>query len=145
MSAEHSFKLTANWSGGLSGIGHVESGALNVAVSSPKAFGGPGKGTNPEELLLSAAASCYLITLAAICQRKELAIESITLTSEATTTSPPALKLVSITHHPIITLKSPDDSSRASALDAATKAEMFCMISTALRPNVNLKVEATIL
>lgn len=95
---------------------------------------------------MAAAASCYLITLSAICQRRELPIESITLRSEATTTTPPALKLLSITHRPVITLACSrlDEKTRAAALDAAVKAEAFCMVSSALRNNVKIHVEALV-
>jgi len=144
-STEHSFTLDASWSGGLAGGGHVRSGALDTDVSSPTAFGGPGKGSNPEELLLGAAASCYLITFAAICQRRELPIEAISMTSSARTTLPPQLKLLEIVHRPVITLGVlPDEKMKADVLDAALKAETFCMVSSALRGNVPIRIEATI-
>lgn len=144
---EHTFSLAASWSGGLGGTGQVRSGGLDAIVSSPQAFGGAGKGTNPEELLLGAASACYLITLAAISQRRELPLAGIALTSEARVTSPPALKVLSITHRPVLTLaagRALDEATRAALLDAAQKAETFCMISTAVRGNVTVHVEATV-
>jgi peroxiredoxin-like protein len=144
--SEHVFSLDASWSGGLTGRGHVESGQLSVDVSAPSAFGGPGQGTNPEELLLGAASACYLITLAAICQRRELPVTKIALRSEARITPPPALKVVAIVHRPVLTVRDGEGgaSSSAALLEAAQLAEQFCMVSGAMRGNVKIHVEPSL-
>ena len=70
---QHTFTLTGDWTGGLRGQGTLAVGGLASAISVPTVLGGPGAGTNPEELLTAAASSCYLITLAAIVEgRKRL-------------------------------------------------------------------------
>ncbi|GAA3313131.1 hypothetical protein GCM10020331_002520 [Ectobacillus funiculus] len=43
---------------------------------------GPGIGTNPDEMLLGAAATCYIITLAAMMERSQLDKAGLTMTSE---------------------------------------------------------------
>jgi len=143
--AEHVFSLSGSWSGGTAGHGQIQAGALEADVSVPGQLGGPGQGTNPEELLLGAASSCYLITLAAICTRRALPIVSITLESDARFTAPPALKLLGIVHRPVITFDGPDDeASREAIRDAAHRAELFCMVSGALRGNAAVTVEPTV-
>jgi peroxiredoxin-like protein len=145
MSEEHTFELEASWSGGLAGRGHVRAGALDADVSLPSAFGGTGRGTNPEELLIGAASSCYLLTLAAICQRRELPVTTIALTSEVRVTSPPALKVLSVIHRPVLShAGGADEATRAALLDAAHRAEALCMVSSAMRGNVDVRVEPTI-
>src|SRR5688572_18697058 len=104
MSAEHTFSLEGRWSGGLKSVGHIKGDVIDADISSPSAFGGPGKGTNPEELLLASAASCYLITLAAICERRELPVASIALTSEVRASMPPSVKVLGIVHRPILSV-----------------------------------------
>ena len=44
---------------------------------------GPGIGTNPDEMLLGAAATCYIITLAAMLERSGIKKEALHMNSEA--------------------------------------------------------------
>lgn len=44
---------------------------------------GPGVGTNPDEMLLGAASTCYIITLAAMLERSSIKNHSLTMQSEA--------------------------------------------------------------
>src|SRR5690242_7620783 len=80
--AEHHFHLTANWPGLRNDIGEIESGNLKTKISIPPEMDGPGVGTNPDEMLLGAAATCYIITLAAMMERAGLEKESLTMESE---------------------------------------------------------------
>ncbi|UKS27821.1 OsmC family protein [Paenibacillus sp. HWE-109] len=141
--SEHRFELKAAWSGGLDGTGHLRSGQLNTAISVPKELDGPGVGTNPEELLLAAAATCYLITLGMLLKRQ--GITAIELNSEILVQSNPAMKVEQIIHRPRIAV--PSDTSHEQ-LDkirkAAYRAEMTCMISKALKGNVEVSVEPEI-
>jgi Predicted redox protein, regulator of disulfide bond formation len=52
--------------------GEIASGQLQTKVSIPPEMDGPGIGTNPDEMLLGAAATCYIITLAAMFERAKL-------------------------------------------------------------------------
>lgn len=81
---KHPFHLKAVWNGGRNSEGHIDAGGLRTVISIPQEMGGPGTGTNPDEMLLGAAATCYLITLAAMLERSEIVPEELTLASEAT-------------------------------------------------------------
>lgn len=70
--AEHHFHLKANWPGLRNDIGTIESGNLKTQISIPQEMDGPGVGTNPDEMLLGAAATCFIITLAAMMERSNL-------------------------------------------------------------------------
>src|SRR5918911_1070568 len=48
------------------------SGALRAPTSTQAELGGPGEGTNPEELLAAAHANCFTSTLTSLARRREL-------------------------------------------------------------------------
>lgn len=81
--AKHHFHLQANWPGGRNEVGTIESGQLKTKISIPPEMDGPGIGTNPDEMLLGAAATCYIITLAAMFERSGIRQEALTMESEA--------------------------------------------------------------
>lgn len=144
---KHPFTLNAVWNGGRNSDGTIEAGQLKTQISIPKEMGGPGKGTNPDEMLLGAAATCYLITLAAMMERSGLTTTSLTLKSEATVdVTNNIFTYEAIKHSPIITLTkdaSQDDINKAIRI--ASKAEDSCMISRAVAGNVQITSEPTVL
>jgi peroxiredoxin-like protein len=141
----HTFELAGRWQGGLYGVGEISSGALQSEVSVPRAMGGPGTGTNPEELVLGAASTCYLITLASALQRGQLPVESIELATRIEVVLEKTLRLTHIVHRPRIRLAA---GATAAQLDAARasahSAEQSCMITNAIRGNVEIVVEPTV-
>jgi peroxiredoxin-like protein len=144
--ATHRFTLKASWTGGLSGEGRIAVGNLESAISVPKDMKGPGVGTNPEELLVGSAATCYLITLSAILERRQIPVERLELQSEGEVELEGAsLRFTRITHRPRIQLSlGATEEQRTTARDATLRAEKACMISNALRGNVQLAVDPQI-
>ena len=77
MAAEHAFECEGQWQGMLmKGAGSVRAGQIAHAITVPREMGGSGQGSNPEELLVAAANSCYLMTLAAVLQVEGVAFVS---------------------------------------------------------------------
>lgn len=144
---KHPFTLTAVWNGGRNSDGNIEAGQLKTQISIPKEMGGPGIGTNPDEMLLGAAATCYLITLAAMLERSGIITSSLTLTSEATVdVTNNIFTYEAIQHAPIITLaKDASQEDIDKVIRLAHKAEGSCMISRALAGNVKINTEPTVL
>lgn len=144
---KHPFILKAVWNGGRNSEGTIEAGQLKTSISIPKEMGGPGVGTNPDEMLLGAAATCYLITLAAMLERASITVSSLTLTSEATVdVTNNIFTYEAIKHCPVITLSkeaTQDDIHKAERL--AQQAESSCMISRAVAGNVQITTEPTVL
>jgi peroxiredoxin-like protein len=140
------FTLQGEWSGGRFGSGSLTSGALTSEVSIPAEMGGPGIGTNPDELLLAAAANCYLITLASILENRKLPVRMLSLRSEGVVERDGGrLTYKRIVHRPLIELDAAAaDEALETAQMAAERAEKACMISQAVRGNVELAVEAEI-
>lgn len=62
---QHDFKVKTSWQGGRNNVGNVQGDILSENISIPASLGGVGIGTNPDEMLVSAASSCYIISLAA--------------------------------------------------------------------------------
>jgi len=141
--ALHSFHLTADWPGLRNDVGTIETANLHTKVSIPPEMDGPGIGTNPDEMLLGAAATCYIITLAAMLERSKIEKESLTMTSEGIVDiTKGVITYKKIIHRPHLVLRSEND--RDSAKKLTQKAESSCMISRALKGNVEIELEAQV-
>ncbi|WP_456274543.1 OsmC family protein [Bacillus sp. AK031] len=145
--AEHHFHLKANWPGLRNDIGDIETENMKTAISIPKEMDGPGIGTNPDEMLLGAAATCFIITLAAMMERSGLEKNDLTLESEGIVdVTKGVITYKKIIHRPRITLKkeaTEKDVSLAARL--AEKAESSCMITRAIKGNVEVELQADII
>ncbi|MFK9092048.1 OsmC family protein [Bacillus salipaludis] len=144
--AEHVFHLKANWPGVRNDVGEIEAGNLKTKVSIPPEMDGPGVGTNPDEMLLGAAATCYIITLAAMMERSGLSKENLTMESEGIVdVTKGVITYKKIIHRPCIILK-PEASKKDIELAErlAKKAETSCMISRAVQGNVEIELVATV-
>jgi peroxiredoxin-like protein len=144
--AEHHFHLKANWPGFRNDVGEIEAKNLKTKVSIPPEMDGPGIGTNPDEMLLGAAATCYIITLAAMMERSGLKKENLTMESEGIVdVTKGIITYKRIIHRPHIVLK-PNATEKDIALAGklAKKAETSCMISRALQGNVEIELHARV-
>lgn len=144
--ATHTFHLKADWPGLRNGVGEIHAGNLNTQISIPPEMDGPGVGTNPDEMLLGAAATCYIITLAAMMERNGLDKESLTMESEGIVdVTNGVFTYKKIIHQPrIVLVAGATDRDRKLAQRLAEKAETSCMISRAIQGNVELELEADV-
>ncbi|MGD6967466.1 OsmC family protein [Rossellomorea vietnamensis] len=144
--AEHHFHLTANWPGLRNDIGDIETKNMKTAISIPKEMDGPGIGTNPDEMLLGAAATCFIITLAAMMERSRLDKSDLTLKSEGIVdVTKGIITYKKIIHKPLITLKKEaTDKELNLARKLAEKAEASCMITRAIKGNVEVELQAEV-
>lgn len=144
--AEHHFHLTASWPGLRNDVGTIEAGNLITEVSIPPEMDGPGIGTNPDEMLLGAAATCYIITLAAMMERSKLDKEALTMESVGIVdVTKGVITYRKIIHKPHIVLKSDaTEKDEVLAQKLAEKAETSCMISRAIKGNVEVELVATV-
>lgn len=144
--AEHIFILQANWPGGRNDTGMIETGNLKTEVSIPPEMDGPGNGTNPDEMLLGAAASCYIITLAAMLERSRIEKKALTMTSEGIVdVTNGRITYKKIIHRPNIVLTADASNKEIERVHRiAEKAEASCMISRAIKGNVVIELEASV-
>jgi len=144
--AEHHFHLKADWPGLRNDVGTIDAGNLRTKISIPPEMDGPGVGTNPDEMLLGAAATCYIITLAAMMERSGLEKEALTMDSVGIVdVTKGVITYKRIIHKPHIVLTSEaTEREKALAQRLAEKAETTCMISRAIRGNVDIELETII-
>ncbi|SIR77872.1 peroxiredoxin, SACOL1771 subfamily [Peribacillus simplex] len=142
----HHFHLTAEWPGGRNDIGTIHSGNLQTQISIPTGMEGPGIGTNPDEMLLGAASTCYIITFAAMLERAHIEKARLSMQSEALVdVTNGVFTYKKIIHCPELVLV-PGTSEKVveKARKLAEKAETSCMISKAIKGNVAVELNATI-
>ncbi|RDW20490.1 OsmC family protein [Oceanobacillus chungangensis] len=144
--AEHHFHLKADWPGGRNSEGYIEAGNLQTKISIPSEMDGPGIGTNPDEMLLGAAATCYIITLAAMIERARLPLKEMSLESVGIVdVTNGVFTYKKIIHRPAVSLKADaSEEERRKLIKLVEKAEKSCMISRAIQGNVELELEPTI-
>lgn len=143
--SEHIFQLQATWQGGRLGTGDLKGNGLHASISVPQELGGPGVGTNPEELIIGAAMNCYIITLAAILEKREINLLSLTLQSEGTVSvENRSQRFSKIVHRPTIHVAQADEQMVELLQQCAHRAESACMISKAMHGNVDITVEPNI-
>lgn len=140
--AKHHFHLQANWPGGRNEVGTIEAGQLKTNISIPPEMDGPGAGTNPDEMLLGAAATCYIITLAAMLERSGIHQEALTMESEAIVdVTNGVFTYEKIIHKPHV-IVTPEFAAQEEKINRLIKkAETSCMISRAIQGNVEIELE----
>jgi len=136
------FTIKGRWDGDRNGSGVMVTKDVNIPVSAPAEFDGPGIGSNPEELLVASAATCYIITLASLLSRKgikysHLDISSVGITEEKGN----KLTFKAIIHRPVIVIKDRDEELKKEAERIARQAEKACFIGQTLKPGVAISVE----
>ena len=133
----------AQWKGGLKDGKGTISTASGVLSNSQYSFGTrfeSGKGTNPEELIAAAHASCFAMATSAQLDGVGVTAQSISATATV------ALEKVGdgfsvTTSHLVVTIKAPG-ADRAKVQTAADNAKAGCPISKLL--NATITMEATI-
>ena len=67
--------VTARWAGGYQV--DVQAGEFGLRVDEPERVGGTNTGPQPTDLLLSAVASCFVLSLAYAAAKRDIVVESI--------------------------------------------------------------------
>jgi peroxiredoxin-like protein len=148
MSQLHEYKAAAEWQGGRDGSGQVTSlgsGVVN-SLSVPAEFGGPGAGTNPEELLASAVAGCYSMVFGIIAENRKVPLVSIK-SDVVGEVEQQGMQFTykKVTIRPLITLESSaDDAMIAAVEEMAHKADAYCIITAAIKGKIEVAVEPTV-
>lgn len=148
MASVHEYPVTVNWKGGRDGAGdvHAERSGTQNPLSVPPEFQGPGEGTNPEELLTSAIAGCYSVTLGIIAANRKLPVVSIETKAVGEVEQQGAnFTYTKVTLRPTITLEAgTGDDHLKLAEDMAHKADAYCIVTNAVRGKVTITVEPTV-
>jgi osmotically inducible protein OsmC len=121
------------------GHGATSDGALEVDLRIPEELGGPGGGTNPEELFAVGFASCFESALAVIGRRKDQDTQDAAIDSSVSLlpTGDGGFKLAVGLD---VTLPSVEDPELAA--DLVRAAHKVCPYSNATRGNVDVALTA---
>lgn len=142
----HSIHLTVDWPGGRNSEGFIEVGNLKTSVSIPRKMDGPEIGTNPSDMLLGAAGTCYIITLAAMIERANLPLQEMSLESEGIVTiTNGVITYKKIIHRPTVILQGHATDKDKRMLDRLfVQADKNCMISRAIQGNVEIELQPNV-
>jgi lipoyl-dependent peroxiredoxin len=121
--------------------GHGESsdGALDVQLRLPPELGGPGGGTNPEQLFAVGFAACFESALGAVARREKLDVGDVAIESKVSLL-PTEERGFKLAVELDVSLPQVDDAEQASRLVAG--AHKVCPYSNATRGNIEVKLTA---
>jgi osmotically inducible protein OsmC len=121
------------------GHGRTEDGALEVDLRPPPEMGGPGGGTNPEELFAVGYAACFEGALGVVARRAKVETGDAAIDSEVSL-SPDGKGgfLLSVALN--VTLPGIEDA--ATAVELVRGAHQVCPYSNATRGNIDVVLTA---
>ncbi|CAN5629745.1 SACOL1771 family peroxiredoxin [soil metagenome] len=145
----HEYPLNVAWTGGRGGSGTITplASGFEIPIAVPPEFQGPGGATNPEELLTSAIAGCYSITFGIIAANRRLPIVSVRTEALGEVEQDGAnFAYKRVTLRPTITLASgATDQQVAQTTEFAHKADLYCIVTNAVRGKVEVTIEPTVI
>ena len=125
--------VTASWAGGYQV--DVQSGEFSLRVDEPERVGGTNTGPQPTDLLLSAVASCFVLSLAYAAAKRDIVVDSIAVDVTGTYEGPrfAAIRIE-------VDIAAPEDV--VGTLIAA--AERVCYVTNTLKrpPEITVAVRA---
>jgi Ohr subfamily peroxiredoxin len=125
--------------GRINGHGRSGDGELEVDLRVPAELGGPGGGTNPEELFAVGYAACFEGAIGTVARRMKVEPGDVAIDSKVmlVTTEDRAFTVAADLD---VTLPGIDDPAQALELVAA--AHLVCPYSNATRGNIDVKLTA---
>jgi lipoyl-dependent peroxiredoxin len=121
------------------GHGVTSDGALEVDIRVPSELGGPGGGTNPEQLFAIGFASCFESALALVARRKKLEAADATVVSRVRL-HPTEQRGFALSVALDVTMPSVEDPEAAA--DLVRTAHKVCPYSNATRGNIEVELTA---
>ena len=132
------YTATATAEGGREGRAATDDGRLDVQVSVPKELGGPGSGTNPEQLFATGYAACFHSALQVVARKARLDVAGSAVTAQVgigPETGGPGWGLQ------VALQVSLPGLEHAQADDLVARADAVCPYSNATRGNIVVRHE----
>jgi len=131
---------TSTGDGRAGGRAASDDGVLDLTLAVPKAMGGPGGGTNPEQLFAAGWASCFHSALKGVAAAQKITIADSAVITEVGIhpTEGGAYGLSAALH---VELSGVDQATADSLVEAA---HQVCPYSNATRGNIDVTVDATV-
>jgi peroxiredoxin-like protein len=131
MENEHTYRVVAWWSSGKSGLAKSDSAPSAIHFAAPPQFGGLHGRWSPEDLLLSAIASCFTTTFRALAEYSTFEYSDLEVEVSGNVCKVESgYAFQEITLRPTLTLSREEEHVRADRL--LHKANRLCLISRAL-------------
>ncbi len=138
--ADKLYTAKAHVTGGRAeGHGHSSDGALDVDLRLPSEMGGPGGGTNPEQLFAVGYAACFEGALGVVARRAKVEAGDAAIDSEVSL-SPDGKGGFVLSVGLDVTLPSVTDA--AAAVELVRAAHQVCPYSNATRGNIEVALTA---
>jgi len=126
----------AHTTGGRDGASASDDGLLNVKLSPPKAMGGAGTGTNPEQLFAAGYSACFMGAMKHVAGMKKITVPA-DASIDASIDIGPIPAGFGIAAKLVINLPGMD---RAVAQDLIDTAHGVCPYSNATRGNIDVEL-----
>lgn len=125
------YRIKAWWSSGRTGIARTDSAPSAIHFTAPPQFGGLEGRWTPEDLLLTAVASCYTTTFRALAEYSEFEYSDLEVEVDATARKADSgYRFSEIVTRPNLTLNSEAGRDRANRL--LQKTQELCLVARAL-------------
>jgi Ohr subfamily peroxiredoxin len=142
MSEKVLYTAEATVTGGrIEGHGKTSDGELEVDIRIPSELGGPGGGTNPEQLFAVGYASCFESAIGSVARRQKLegVTDDVSIDSKVMLL-PTEERTFKLGVELDITL--PSITDQQAAVDLVAAAHKVCPYSNATRGNIDVKLTA---
>jgi organic hydroperoxide reductase OsmC/OhrA len=125
------YRIKAWWSSGQTGIARTDAAPSAILFTAPPQFGGLEGRWTPEDLLLTAVASCYTTTFRALAEYSKFEYADLEVEVDARAKkSDWGYRFSEIDTRPCLILSSEQDKDRANRLLAKT--QELCLVARAL-------------
>ena len=125
--------------GRIEGHGKTSDGSLEVDIRIPSELGGPGGGTNPEQLFAVGYASCFESAIGSVVRRRKLELESDDVSIDSKVmlipTEERGFKL-----GVELDVSLPSITDAGAARDLVAAAHKVCPYSNATRGNIDVQI-----
>jgi peroxiredoxin-like protein len=131
MENEHTYRVVAWWASGKTGLVKSDSAPNAIHFTTPPQFGGIEGRWSPEDLLLSAVASCFTSTFHSLAERSSFHFTDLEVEVQGCVNkSESGYMFNEIVVRPRVTLSTDEDRAHAERL--MEKAKRLCLVSRAL-------------
>jgi peroxiredoxin-like protein len=131
MENQHTYRVVAWWASGKTGLVKSDSAPNAIHFTTPPQFGGIEGRWSPEDLLLSAVASCFTSTLHALAEHSSFHFTDLEVEVQGCVNkSEPGYMFSEIVIRPTVKIATDEDRIRAERL--MEKAKRLCLVSRAL-------------
>jgi lipoyl-dependent peroxiredoxin len=130
------YTATATATGGRDGRAKTDDATLDLALAPPKALGGSGTGTNPEQLFAAGYAACFGSAIGAVARAQKITTGTVSVTTKVT------LGTIGGGYGLAVELEaSLPDLPREQAEALVQAAHQVCPYSNATRGNIEVSVK----